>query len=215
MDFSGVIKQIGEDVPSDFKQGDEIYGQASVFSGGSRAFAELALANKDSISHKPRKGIMSQISTLSSFGKEIFDLTDSAIGRESAELHALRIQRRKLQVIYTQVLPKVVPGLIGDLLSREVEYGSRNAPMYTLEVFTRKGTDSKKAIGYIFRKTGMMPAVYDKGTHYVTNQKLTLQILKEISDSDDVLEITGEYSGSCGSIGPTHERGDHAYERVL
>jgi hypothetical protein len=158
---------------------------------------------------------MSQISTLSSFGKEIFDLTDSAIGRESAELHALRIQRRKLQVIYTQVLPKVVPGLIGDLLSREIDYGSGNPPMYTLEVFTKKGTDQKKAIGYIFQKTGMMPAVYDKGTHYVTNQKLTLQILKEISDSDDVLEITGEYSGSCGSIGPTHERGDHAYERVL
>ena len=125
---------------------------------------------------------MSQISTLSSFGKEIFDLTDSAIGRELAELHALRIQRRKLQVIYTQVLPKVVPGLIGDLLSREIDYGSGNPPMYTLEVFTKKGTDQKKAIGYIFQKTGMIPAVYDKGTHYVTNQKLTLQILKEISE---------------------------------
>jgi NADPH:quinone reductase-like Zn-dependent oxidoreductase len=54
MDFSGVIKQIGEDVPSDFKQGDEIYGQASVLSGGSGAFAELALANEDSIAHKPK-----------------------------------------------------------------------------------------------------------------------------------------------------------------
>ena len=38
---------------SDFKQGDEVYGQASVLSGGSGAFAELALANKDSIAHKP------------------------------------------------------------------------------------------------------------------------------------------------------------------
>ena len=95
--------------------------------------------------------------------------------------------------------------LSSDLLSREIEYEPGNAPLYTLEVFTRKGTDSKKAIGYIFQKTGMIPAVYDKGTHYVTNQKLTLQILKEFSDSDDVLEITGEYSGSCGSIGPTHE----------
>ena len=28
MDFSGVIKQVGEGVsPSDFKQGDEVYGQ--------------------------------------------------------------------------------------------------------------------------------------------------------------------------------------------
>jgi hypothetical protein len=161
---------------------------------------------------------MSQVptTTLSSFGKEIFDLTDSAIGREAAELHALRIQRQKLQAIYTQVLPKVVPGLIGDLLSHEIEYGpGNNAPMYTLEVFTKKGTDVQKARQYIFQRTGMIPAVYDKGTHYVTNQKLTLQILKEISDSEDVLEITGEYSGSCGSIGPTHERGDHAYERML
>jgi NADPH:quinone reductase-like Zn-dependent oxidoreductase len=55
MDFSGVVKKIGEeDMSSDFKQGDEVYGQASVLSGGSGAFAELALANKDSIAHKPK-----------------------------------------------------------------------------------------------------------------------------------------------------------------
>jgi alcohol dehydrogenase len=56
MDFSGIVKQIGDedDKSSDFKQGDEVYGQASVFSGGSGAFAELALANNDSIAHKPK-----------------------------------------------------------------------------------------------------------------------------------------------------------------
>jgi hypothetical protein len=156
----------------------------------------------------------------SMFGKEIFELTGSGIRKESVELNALRIQRKKLQAIYTQVLPKVVPGLIGDLLSREREYNqssNNNAegPMYTLEVFTKNGTDPEKAKNYIFQKTGMRPAVYDKGTHYVTNQKLTLEILKEISDSDDVLEITGEYSGSWGSIGPIHERGDQAHNRAL
>ena len=157
----------------------------------------------------------------STFGKEIFELTGSGIGKESVELNALRIQHQKLQAIYTQVLPKVVPGLIGDLLSREIEYNqpsnNNNAggPMYTLEVFTKNGTDSEKAKNYIFQKTGMIPAVYDKGTHYVTNQKVTLEILKEISDSDDVLEITGDYSGSWGSIGPIHERGDQAHNRAL
>jgi NADPH:quinone reductase-like Zn-dependent oxidoreductase len=54
MDFSGIIKQIGENVPSDFKQGNEIYGQASVLKGGSGAFAELALADQDAIAHKPK-----------------------------------------------------------------------------------------------------------------------------------------------------------------
>ena len=52
----------------------------------------------------------------------------------------------------------------------------------------------------------MVPSIYDKGTHYVTNQKLTLEMLKEISDCDDVLEVAGEYSGSCSSVGSVHER---------
>ena len=37
-----------------FKQKDEVYGQASVISGGSGAFAEMALANADTIAHKPK-----------------------------------------------------------------------------------------------------------------------------------------------------------------
>jgi alcohol dehydrogenase len=56
MDFSGVVKQVGEGVPpSEFKQGDEVYGQAGVVNGGSGAFAEMALANKESIAHKPKR----------------------------------------------------------------------------------------------------------------------------------------------------------------
>jgi alcohol dehydrogenase len=56
LDFSGIIKQVGEGVsPSDFKQGDEVYGQAGVISGGSGAFAEMALANTESIANKPKR----------------------------------------------------------------------------------------------------------------------------------------------------------------
>jgi len=53
MDFSGVIKQVGEGV-SAFKQGEEVYGQASVVTGGSGAFAEMAVTKADSIADKPR-----------------------------------------------------------------------------------------------------------------------------------------------------------------
>ena len=52
-DFSGVIEKVGEDV-SDFKQGDEVNGQAAEITGGSGAFAEIALANAHSIAHKPK-----------------------------------------------------------------------------------------------------------------------------------------------------------------
>ena len=56
MDFSGIIKQVGEGVSSsDFKQGDEVYGQAGVINGGSGAFAEMALAKTESIANKPKR----------------------------------------------------------------------------------------------------------------------------------------------------------------
>ena len=53
MDFSGIVKEIGKGV-SDFKQGDEVYGQAGVVTG-SRAFAEMALAKTESIANKPKR----------------------------------------------------------------------------------------------------------------------------------------------------------------
>ncbi len=53
MDFSGVIKQLGEGV-SDLEQGDEVYGQAGVIGGGSGAFAEMALTDAGKIAHKPK-----------------------------------------------------------------------------------------------------------------------------------------------------------------
>jgi hypothetical protein len=102
------------------------------------------------------------------------------------------IHNEKLYAIYNTILPKVKPALIADLLTREI----------------RVKIDTEEAKMYIIQKTGMVPSIHDHGTHYVTNQKLTLEILKEISDSGDVLEVTGEYSVSCGSIGSVHERSE-------
>jgi NADPH:quinone reductase-like Zn-dependent oxidoreductase len=58
-DFSGVIEKVGERASSstsisDLKLGDEVYGHAGAFAGGSGAFAEMALAKADTIAHKPR-----------------------------------------------------------------------------------------------------------------------------------------------------------------
>ena len=52
-DFSGVVTQLGEGV-SEFKIGDEVYGQALIINGGSGAFAELTSAKVATIAHKPK-----------------------------------------------------------------------------------------------------------------------------------------------------------------
>jgi hypothetical protein len=99
------------------------------------------------------------------------------------ELLEIKKRFQELQNKYQAYLPKVDPNLIHDLLTRQQE-NPQVTPMYMVEVFTKRGIDSQAARNYIFEKTGMVAAVYDHGTHYVTNQKLTLEMLKEISNSE-------------------------------
>lgn len=121
-----------------------------------------------------------------------------------SETTEIQNQFEELQKRYHQHLPKVDPKLVSDMLLRQMENPSV-VPMYLIEVFTKSGLDTQQVREYIISKTGMSPAIYDDGTHYVTNQKLTLDMLKEISDSEDVVEVTGEYTGGVGGYGASHE----------
>ena len=126
----------------------------------------------------------------------------------SSAMLEIKDQFLELQKKYQKHLPKVDPELIDDLLLRLME-NPRVAPMYMIEVFTKPGLNTQEVRSYIIGKTGMSPAIYDNGTHYVTNQELTLDMLKEISDSEDVIEVTGEYTGGLGGYGGSHE---HSHE---
>jgi len=80
IDFSGVIKQVGEGgSPPDFKQGDEVYGHAGVISGGSGAFAEMALASVKSIANKPKKLDYSEAAGLPTVGVSAWQVLTEVI----------------------------------------------------------------------------------------------------------------------------------------
>jgi hypothetical protein len=125
-------------------------------------------------------------------------------------LKELRNVFHGLQTLYQTYLPKVDPILIHDLLVRE-EQKSERAPFYMVEIFTKEGTDSDAMKNHIFEKTGMLPAIYDHGTHYVTNQRLSLEALKEIADLEEVLEVTGDYTGTLTGRGASHEPRGHTH----
>jgi hypothetical protein len=128
----------------------------------------------------------------------------------SGELQELKTVFQGLHTLYETYLPKVDPILIHDLLVREKEK-SEHSPFYMVEIFTKPGTNSEEMKNKIFEKTGWLPTIYDSGTHYVTNQRLTLEALKEISDSEDVIEVTGDYTGSIGGWGASHEVTTHSH----
>jgi hypothetical protein len=120
------------------------------------------------------------------------------------DLREIRSVFRGLQTLYETYLPKVDPLLIHDLLVRE-QKKAENAPFYMVEIFTKPGTDSDLMKDKIFLSTGMVPSIHDKGTHYVTNQRLSLERLKEICNDDNVIEVTGDYTGTLTGRGASHE----------
>jgi hypothetical protein len=84
------------------------------------------------------------------------------------------------------------------------EIFQKNMPKVDIDFIQDPLRGSRAARNYILEKTCMAPAIYDNGTHYVTDQKLTLEMLKEISDFED-FEITGEYTGSMVGVGALHK----------
>ena len=109
---------------------------------------------------------------------------------ESQEIKEIKRVYAGLETLYHSYFPKSNPSLIHDL-QRRLQKNPNIPPIYMGEVFTKRGVNPEAAKKYIYEKTGMVRAIYDNGSLFVTNQKLTLQLLKEISDSDDVLEVAG------------------------
>ena len=118
------------------------------------------------------------------------------------EVSEIKNHFEELQNAVDESLPKVDSDLMCDLLTRQQE-NPLVTPMYMLDVFTKPDIYSQAARNY---KTGLTPTMYGNRTHYVTNQKLTLEMLKEISDSKDVLEGIGELTGGIGGWGPSNEQ---------
>jgi hypothetical protein len=124
------------------------------------------------------------------------------------ELEELKLQTAKLAETYRRIFYKVDPALVFDLVARLQQDPKNPGPLYTVEVFTKNGTDPEKSKDHILKTTGTVSSIYDKGTHYVSHHPLNLDILKKLNDIDYVLEVMGDYTGSGASIGPQHDKGD-------
>lgn len=111
-----------------------------------------------------------------------------------SQLSEISNRFKELHGIYSKYLPKVDAALINDFLLRQIENPSVN-PRFMIEVFIKPGTNRERVRAVLMKKTGMNPAMYDNGTHCVITQNLTMDKLKEISELDEALEITGKYIG--------------------
>jgi hypothetical protein len=127
---------------------------------------------------------------------------------QESQLDEVRLQTQQLGEAYRKLFPKVDPAFVYDLILRLGQNPKDSAPIYTVEVFTKEGTNPEKSKDHILQTTGTAPSVHDNGTHYVSTHRITLEILKKLNDIDYVEEVMGDYTGSASSLGARHERGD-------
>jgi hypothetical protein len=72
----------------------------------------------------------------------IYSPEGATISKGFYEIQRLIMQHDKMEASYQEILPKVCSNLVHDLLLRLKE-DPGYPPMYTVEVFTKKGTDSQ------------------------------------------------------------------------
>ena len=120
-----------------------------------------------------------------------------------SDLQEVRENFKRIQKSFSQTFPKVDPQLLIDLLLKE--QGSERCTHLHIRSFHEKRNKHRKSERHNFERTGTIPSIHDGGTHKVATHKVTLDLLKFISENEDVLEITGDYSGGAASIGARHE----------
>jgi hypothetical protein len=110
-------------------------------------------------------------------------------------------ETREIQTKYDEfqkacktILPKIDRKLVEDFVFRQHEDPGTN-PMYNLEVTTKEGLDTQKIKDLIWSKLGEMPDIDHRGTYYRIEHKITLGMLKRISEHDFVLNVKGSYKG--------------------
>ena len=78
-------------------------------------------------------------------------------------------------------------------LQKSNDTSKSSPPFYMVEISTTKSTDPEKMKNL---KAGLLPSVYENGTHYVANMRLTLELLKVISESEGgIVKVSGDYTG--------------------
>src|SRR6266404_5901274 len=83
-DFAGKVTEIGEGV-SNFKIGEEVYGQAIILAGGSGSMAEFVAANSANTARKPQSASYEEASALPLVGVSAIQALENHIKLHSGQ----------------------------------------------------------------------------------------------------------------------------------
>ncbi len=143
-------------------------------------------------------------------------MSTTSLEKDAQEAYEeIKARYLQLEAAIQKHFPKVDSKLVKELLTYSSS-GNDASYLFSLEVLAKEGTSPEKARDYFIQKTGKAPAAYEKGTHFLVNVKLTLELLKDIQTYPEVEFITGGYVGVSSAVQQTHlHRGRDEQSRII
>lgn len=138
-DFAGVVVDAGE---SDYEVGDELYGQATVYGGGSGAFAQFAVAKLGKIGKKPKNIGFEEAASLPLVGESAIQAMETHIKLKPGQKILIHGGAGGIGSIAVQVAKALGAYVAATVSTDDIEYakglGADEVIDFKIEDFTKK-----------------------------------------------------------------------------
>ncbi|KKU88225.1 hypothetical protein A3A64_04955 [Candidatus Gottesmanbacteria bacterium RIFCSPLOWO2_01_FULL_48_11] len=152
-DFAGVVIGLGEKT-SDFTVGDEVYGQAAVYAGGTGAFAEFLAASVGKIARKPQKADFFEAASLPLVGASALQALEEHIKLAKGQKILIHGGAGGIGTIAVQ-LAKVLGAYVATTVSGDdVEYAKGLGADEVIDYKTQKFEEMLKDFDAVYDTVG-------------------------------------------------------------
>lgn len=152
-DFAGVVTEIGEGV-SDYKRGDEVFGSALVFNGGSGSFAQKASANTKNIAHKPTSVNFQQAAALPLVGASAVQALEEHIKLRNGQKILIHGGAGGIGHIAIQIGKAIGAYVATTVSTNDMDFVRKLGADKTIDYKTQKFEDMRKDFDAVFDTVG-------------------------------------------------------------
>lgn len=152
-DLAGVVSEVGADV-TEFKVGDEVYGQGSILGGATGAFAEFDLTLPGSIAPKPEKLSFTQAGAIPLTGVSAIQALYDHINLESNQKILVHGGAGGIGSVAVQIAKHIGAYVATTVSTDDLEFAKQLGADEVIDYKTQKFEDSIQGYDAVFDTVG-------------------------------------------------------------
>lgn len=152
-DFAGIVAEAGKGAAG-FNIGNEVYGQAAVYSGGSGSFAEFATASVSKIAIKPKNVDFLQAASLPLVGISALQAIETHIDLKPKQKILIHGGAGGIGSLATQIAKALGAYVVSTVSTRDVDYAKSLGADEVIDFKTQKFEEILSGFDAVFGTVG-------------------------------------------------------------